>query len=203
MKKLLSIFIIFFAASFLFCEINISRYTITKSKKEYDVTYLKTKDMKIIKTQSQESEDDVHTTQAFSISHKGTEGKLKYTLFTDNGGDPDKLDFDFYVMVMTTAYNATGESIGIEKFSRFRDEDVKKEFNGDFGCTTFLQNPKSNYAEGYKYMIIEFFCQKEKGLLMRSFLFNDLAFVGINNDGTQNADCAMNANYHTFKFIDK
>lgn len=38
---------------------------------------------------------------------------------------------------------------------------------------------------------------------MRTFLFNDIEFIGINPDESISSDNPLFSNYHTFKFIEK
>lgn len=38
---------------------------------------------------------------------------------------------------------------------------------------------------------------------MRTFLFNDIEFIGINSDESIPSDNPLFSNYHTFKFIEK
>ena len=52
-------------------------------------------------------------------------------------------------------------------------------------------------------MMVEFFCKEKQGVVMRVFLFNDLAFIGINENGQLSPDSTWFANYHTFEFMEK
>lgn len=90
-----------------------------------------------------------------------------------------------------------------ESYSNYNDSDVANEFNGDFGCMTFIQNPQSGYSEGYKFMIAEYFYRNNQGIVMRVFLFNDIDFIGINPDGSISETSLWFNNYHTFKFMDE
>ncbi len=186
--------------SCLNAEIVGTRYKITDSEKEFDVIYYQTQDMKVIES---EKNDDVNITQSFEIDKNNIKGEVRYSLFTDLGGDANTLKMQYAVWVMVCINNIAGFEVSSDSFSNFNDADVKKEFNGDFGCTTFIQNPKSEYGKGYKYMMAEFFCREGQGLVMRAFLFNNLEFTGMNEDGTISSSSALFSNYYTFEFMDK
>ena len=98
--------------------------------------------------------------------------------------------------------NITGIDPSEVSLSAFNDADVKQEFNGDFGCTGFFQDPQSDYADGYKYLMVEFFYKNGQGLVMRSFLFNDINFLGLTEQGIS-VDSIWYQNYHTFEFMER
>lgn len=201
MKKIISfIFCTVFLLSLSSAEIMKSRFKITESIKEFDVMYYLTDVMKIIEV---EENDDLSVTQAFEIEYEGIEAKILYSLFTDQGGDPETLDMDYASWVFMCLNNAVGYEVPANAISMFNNSDVEKEFNGNFGCTVFLMDPQSDYAKGYKYIMIEFFYKENQGLVMRSFLFNDMAFIGIDESGRMAANSLWLANYHTFSFMEK
>lgn len=189
-------------AAVSFAKIMGARFKPTESEKEFDVLYLVTPDMKAAKVKANK---DVHVTQAFKINKNGKKGELRYSLFTDCGDPNDEEDFkvNYALQAITCAFNVVGFEFPAEALTKFNDDDVKNEFNGDLGCTIFIQDPKSEYAKGYKYMTVEFFCKKGQGLVMRSYLFNDIAFVGLNDDGSISPDSPLFTNYYTFKFMEK
>ena len=201
MKKWLSgLCVLLLVCNCLSAEIAKSRYKITESEKEFDITYYQTPDMKIIEPKEN---DDVNVTQSFVINKNNTEGELRYSLFTDLGGDQKTLKLQYAMWVYMCANNISGFEVPASSFSNFNDEDVKNEFNGNFGCTAFIQNPESSYGSGYKYMMVEFFCKEGQGLVMRTYLFNTMDFVGIDGDGNISESSLLFNNYHTFKFMDK
>lgn len=183
-----------------FSKIKDSRFKITESEEEFDVIYYLTEDMKVSENKKNE---DVSITQTFLINKNDINAEVRYSLFTDIGKDDSDLKMQFAMWVFMCLNNIAGYEVPANAISSFNDEDVKKEFNGDFGCTAFLQAPKSDYAKDYKYMMVEFFCKEKQGIVMRAFLFNDLGFVGINEKGQLASDSIWFANYHTFKFMEK
>jgi len=201
MKKMMLVIlgIITFAYS-LTAEIVGSRYKITESENEFDIAYYQTPDMTVIDSKVN---NDVDITQSFMIRKNNTEGELRYSLFTDTVGNKDDLKIQYAMWVYICANNIAGFDVANNSFSNFNDNDVKNEFNGDFGCTTFIQNPKSDYGDGYKYMMVEFFHKLDQGLVMRVFLFNSIDFLGMDNDGNILSSSPLFTNYHTFKFMEK
>ena len=69
-------------------------------------------------------------------------------------------------------------------------------------CLPKNKVPKSVYAEGYNYIYADFFYNQGQGLVIRAFLFKDISFVGVNDDGTVKPDSAMFTNYDSIKFFD-
>ena len=199
-KVILMVLICFIALGNCFAKIKGSRFKITESEKEFDVIYYLTEDIKVIDNNQNE---DVNVTQTFSITRNKINAEVRYSLFTDIGEDDSDLQMQFAMLVFMCINNIAGFEVPGNSISSFNNDDVKKEFNGDFGCTAFLQDPKSDYAKGYKYMMVEFFCKEKQGVVMRTFLFNDLGFIGINENGQLSPDSIWFANYHTFAFMEK
>ena len=200
-KYLLLLLSLFICSSVVNAEIAGSRFKITESQEEFDVAYYVTDDMTVI---GAKENDDVAITNSFTIKKNNLSGEVRYSLFTDTGdGDDEDINAQYAMWVFMCLNNIAGYEVDGSNISVFNDDDVKKEFNGDFGCTTFIMDPKSQYGEGYKYMDVEFFYRKGQGLVMRAFLFNDVAFLGLNRDGTMSQDSPLFQNYHTFRFMEK
>lgn len=195
MKKKFIFALLVLSAMFCYGEIAKSRFKITESEEEFDVIYYLTEDMQVIPNLSN---NDVSVTQSFKLG----DGELRYSLFTDLGGSEDTLQIDYAMWVFMCLSNIAGREVYGNEISSFNNSDVQAEFNGDFGCTSFIVSPSSEYSNGYSYMMVEFFYKKNQGLVMRAFLFNDLSFAGITPDGQMNLDNILNRNYHTFRFLD-
>lgn len=177
-----------------------SRFKVTESETEFDIIYYVTEDMKEVPPLKN---NDVNITQSFAIEKNGVTGEVRYSLFTDCGGDEKSLKVQYAMWVFMCVNNAAGYEVPPDAISNFNDADVKNEFNGDFGCTVFLQDAVTEFGDGYKYMVIEFFYKKDQGLVMRTFMFNEVEFTGMNQDGSIAADSPLFTNYHTFKFMEK
>ncbi|WP_428768643.1 hypothetical protein V1L52_08180 [Treponema sp. HNW] len=199
-KMLIVLSILFIVDVTCFAKIIGSRFKITESEKEFDVIYYLTEDMKV---EQNKQNNDVNITQTFKIEKNGQKGELRYSLFTDMGEDDSDIKMQYAMWVFMCINNIAGFEVPSNIISSFNDNDVKNEFNGNFGCTAFLQDPKSEYSEGYKYMMVEFFYKEKQGLVMRVFLFNGIDFAGINEDGSISAESPLFTNYHTFRFMEK
>ncbi len=201
MKKflLLVTFILVLGAE-CFADIAGSRFKITESVKEFDVMYYLTQDMQIA---DNPDNNDVGITQTFTINKKGISGEVRYSLFTDCEKDDSDLSLQYAMMVYMCLNNIAGFEVPSSYISVFRNEDVAAEFNGDFGCSVLLQDCISEYADGFKYMMVEFFYKYQQGLVMRTFLFNELDFLGLTVDGSILADGPWYSNYHTFRFMER
>lgn len=199
-KSLILSALIFAAASLCFAEIASPRFKITESEEEFDVIYFVPKTMKVLEPAQNE---DLAVTQAFMISKNGISAELRYSLFTDTGGSSESFNQQYVMLVFTCLSNIYGKPFPLENIKNFNPDDVKKEFNGDFGCTVTFSDFDSDYGKGYKYMNVCFFYKQDQGLVMRVFLTNDLAFFGINEDGTYFSDNLMTTYFHSFKFMEK
>lgn len=185
--------------SVCFADIMGSRFKIAESEEEFDVTYCVTPWMKIKEVEPNES---LAVTQAFEISAGDLDAELYYTLFTDVGGDEDSLGLDYAMWVYICINNAAGYDVDLDSLSWYNDSDVQDEFNGDFGCTGTIPYPVSDYANGHNWMMTDFFYKHGQGLVMRSFLFDDLAFIGLTEDSFVPEKSLWMANFHTFEFMD-
>lgn len=199
-KRLLIFFGLFLLVNFLTADIIGSRFKVTTSESEFDIIYYVTPDMTVIDSKDNE---DVAITQSFLINKNGVQAEVRYSLFTDMGGNKDDIKIQYAMWVYMCISNIAGFEVDSNSFSNYKDSDVKNEFNGDFGCTTFIQNPQSSYGEGYDFMAVEFFYKQEQGLVMRAFLFNSFDFFGIDADGNILSNSPYFSNYHTFRFMEK
>ena len=85
MKKLFLLFsVVLVLSSNCFAKILGSRFKIAESEKEFDVIYYLTEDMKVAENLDN---NDVAITQTFTINKNGQSGEVRYSLFTDCGGD--------------------------------------------------------------------------------------------------------------------
>ena len=201
MKKYFLLFtLILVLSSNCFAEILGNRFKITESEKEFDLIYYLTEDMDVAENLNN---NDVAITKTFTINKNGKSGEVRYSLFTDCDEDDAFLEMQYAMWVFMCINNIARYEVPDNAIRNFKNKDVKKEFNGDFGCTAFLQDPKSEYSKGFKYLMVEFFYKKKQGLVMRTFLFNDIDFIGVKANGKISPDSVLFANYHTFKFMEK
>jgi hypothetical protein len=71
-------------------------------------------------------------------------------------------------------FNIAGYEIDLSRIEYFDDNDVKESFNGDFGVFGFIQDPSSDYGNGYKYILVELFYKNNIGFVVRAILSNDI-----------------------------
>ncbi|GMO24927.1 MAG: hypothetical protein Pg6A_12080 [Termitinemataceae bacterium] len=45
------------------------------------------------------------------------------------------------------------------------------------GSTAFIKNPKSDFGDGFKYIMLNFFYKDKQGIVVQAILFNNLNFV--------------------------
>jgi hypothetical protein len=101
--------------------------------------------------------------------------QIRYTFFKQTETDYSDIRGAYSSFILRIIRNAAGyEERGI---SNFDDSDVKNGCNGDFGSTVFIQNPKSDFGEGYKYIMMNFYFKLNQGIVVQSILFNNLNFI--------------------------
>ena len=180
-------------------EIAKSRFKITENPAEFTVDYIVTPDMTLVESKEN---PDVAVARTYSVKKGNEEGEIRYSLFTDIGEADGKEKMQAYIWSLMCTMNMAGYEFPQEKLTPYGDNDVKGEFNGDYGFNAFIKQPKSEYADGFNYIYADFFYKKGQGLVIRAFLFKDISFVGINPDGTVKADSALFTNYDSFKFFE-
>lgn len=202
MKKSLTFAgLLFLVGTLCFAELAANRFEIARSEEEFDLAYFVPDEMSVLKKTDSE---DVFVNQAFKFKRGKIKGELRYSLFKDLGGDPATLNYFYSLCVYMYLRNATGYDISLSNCQSYPDDSVKEEFNADFGSTIMISNPKSNFAKGYSMVAFDFFYKEGQGIVIRSFLFNDLKFLGYNeSDGSMTQDCMYHDYFHSFRFMDK
>jgi len=128
----------------------------------------------------------------FAFKDKANRYEIRYIMFVEDGQMADvatQAGFWAYLVSM----NIAGDEKAIKNASKFKDEDVKAEFDADYGSTIFIADSASDYASGYKYIMANFYYKKGVGLMCQTILFNDLAIVKTEE---------FNGIFHTFKFLE-
>ena len=194
----------FSAATFLFFLTTLSseivplRFRLTEPQDDFKIEFLPAKEM-------QEAEnlmnDDLSVYKTYKITRDGLEAELRYTLFTDCGGNSSDFFMQYKMLLLMTLYNIAGYEVPEKSISSHKPGDVKAEFNGTTGQVIFIRDPCSQYSSGYKYIMAEFFYKAGQGAVLRTFLFNDTAFLGLKDDGTMAPASLWLSVYHTFRFF--
>ena len=118
------------------------------------------------------------------VDHSFTDAKktyqLRYSLFKqieDVNSRVTDIRMLYSAFALSVVLNVTADTTNEGNARPFNDNDVKKDFNGDFGTTVLIEKPKSEFAKGYQYMMINFYCKENYGLVVQSILFNDMSFL--------------------------
>jgi len=126
----------------------------------------------------------------YAFTNKESSYQIRYSFFKQTVNDSPDIKTAFSMYILPIIWNIAGYEI--DKITNFNDNDVKNEFNGDFGLTCSIIDPKSDYGKGFKYMVADFFYKKNQGIVVRTILFNDLKFYQLNKTFLEI--------YHSFKF---
>jgi hypothetical protein len=141
-----------------------------------------------------ENKQSVQIDTHYNFTDKDNTYELRYTLFSQIENNVQSIRDVFTVFSIMIIRNIAGYDINLSNFVFFNDNDVKKEFNGDFGITGFIQNPASDYGNGYKYILLEIFCKNNTGIVVRTILSNDI------NRYLDMDSIEYDEIYHSFKF---
>ena len=182
MKKMSFVFLFAFMSVFVMAEIA----GIPFAPEEFDVDIFQYPHMLLIDNPQSEQLDTYYTFTNSDLNYQ-----IRYSFFKQTEMNYQNIRLAFGFFVFPVIWNVAGyEEMGI---SNFNDGDVENEFYGDFGSTTFIQNPKSDFGDGYKFILMNFYYKINQGIVVQSILFNDLGFI-------QNEDF-MDI-FHSFRFHD-
>jgi len=106
--------------------------------------------------------------------------ELRYSLFAQTEYNAANIHRSFALFVIPIIYSAAGFEVDLNEVELYDEQDVADAFNGDIGVSAFIQDPISEYASGYRYMLLSFFCKINQGILMQTILFDDIEFAGTN-----------------------
>jgi hypothetical protein len=137
---------------------------------EFDVDIFQFPHMLLIDNPLSEQLDSYYT-----FTDKDAAYQVRYSFFKQTNRDDSNIKTAYSIMILPIVWNVAGyEEMRI---SNFNDSDVQKEFNGDFGSTVFIENPKSDFGTGYKYIMLNFYYKRNQGIVVQSILFNDLNLI--------------------------
>jgi hypothetical protein len=137
---------------------------------EFDIDIFQFPHMLLIDNPSSEQLDTYYTFTDNISSYQ-----IRYTFFKQTQIDYPNIQTAYSFFIFPIIWNVAGYEE--ERISNFNVNDVKNEFNGDFGSTVFIQNPKSDFGEDYKYILLNFYYKINQGIVVQSILFNDLNFL--------------------------
>jgi hypothetical protein len=134
---------------------------------EFDVDIFQFPYMILIDNPKSEQLDTYYT-----FTNREKSFQIRYSFFKQTTKDDPNIRLSYSFMIMPIIWNVAGyEEVRI---SNFNDIDVKDEFNGDFGSTVFIQNPKSDFGTGYNFILLNFYFKHNQGIVVQSILFNDI-----------------------------
>jgi hypothetical protein len=116
-------------------------------------------------------------TYDFAFQELNEKYETRYILFAQEGEIED-YRMQVQVWSIMVISNITGLETLPTDISAFNDDDVSEEFNADYGLTYFTNKSKTDFTEGYQYIMINFFYKKNLGIMCHAVLFNDLTWVG-------------------------
>jgi hypothetical protein len=169
MKKIFCLAVMLLVTSFVFSDI----LGLPFESEEFDVDIMKYEHMVQIKNPDTK---DFDTTYAFTNKKKTYQVRYGFLKQTQNGLSLQQIKMPYAVSVMPIMFNIAGFEEGLSS-KKFNDSDVKNEFNGDFGSTVYIQNPKSQYGKGFKHIMLNFFYKENQGIVVQAILFNNLDFL--------------------------
>ena len=100
--------------------------------------------------------------------------QLRYSLFKQIENTDEDIMMPYSMFILPLMLNISGNESSIRSTQRFNDADVKNDFNGDFGTTVYIERPRSEFGGGYRYLILNFYCKKNQGIVVQSILFNNM-----------------------------
>jgi hypothetical protein len=130
----------------------------------------------------------------YNFTDSGKTYELRYSLFRQTENNIQNIREIFSVFSIMIIRNIAGYEVDLSQFQFFDDNDVKNEFNGDFGIAGFILNPVSDYGNGYKYVMLEFFYKNNTGIVARTIMSKD-GGIFINYESERYDEI-----YHSFKF---
>ena len=141
-----------------------------------------------------ENKESVQIDTHYNFTDRNRTYELRYTLFRQTEKNVQNIRDAVAVFSIMTMFNIAGYEFDLSNIFSFNDDDVKKEFNGDFGFVAMIMDPISDYANGYKYVRSEIFYKNNIGIVARTIMANDINFFMI-YDST-----IYDEIYHSFKF---
>ena len=99
--------------------------------------------------------------------------QLRYSLFKQTAPIGSDIKMPYTMFLLPMMLNISGSEDNVISLQEFNDNDVKNDFNGDFGTTVYIERPRSDFGKGYRYLMLNFYCKKNHGIVVQSFLFNN------------------------------
>ena len=111
----------------------------------------------------------------YTFTNKESAYQLRYSFFKQTVPDYEHTRAAFAMFCLSIFWNIAGYEA--QELVNFNDIDVKKDFNGDYGFFGFIRDPESDFCSGFKYVLVSFFCKENKGIIVKTLLFNNPSFI--------------------------
>jgi hypothetical protein len=132
----------------------------------------------------------------YTFTDRGKTYELRYSLFKKTENNVRNIREVFSIFSTVIIRNIAGYEIDSSNIVFFDDNDVKNEFNGDFGMVAVIVDPVSDYGNGYKYIMLEMFYKNNVGIVARTLLSKDGA-IFLDYESQRYDEI-----YHSFRFKD-
>ena len=183
MKKKIIVLLLFIASGSLIAEI-ISYGGF--SSEPFDIDIIQHKHM--LSVQNKQF-DEMKVDYTFTDAKKTYQ--LRYSLFKQTAAADSDIMMPYTMFILPMMLNISGGENNVRSTKRFNDNDVKNDFNGDFGTTVFIENPRSDFGKGCQYLMLNFYCKKNHGIVVQSVLFNNTSIL---------TDAAFMEAFNSFRF---
>jgi|GEM_PF-5282007 len=137
--------------------------------------------------------ESVHLDTVYSFTNTERNYQIRYTFFRQTNRDDPNIRTPFAVMMVPIIWNIAGREV--TNVNNFNDMEVGLAFNGDFGATIFIENPRSDFTEGFDYILLNFFYKNNQGFIVQSIFSNDPHFFTFEN-------IVFSDIFHSFRFRD-
>ena len=119
--------------------------------------------------------------QTYDYAFRSKDGRfeIRYILFRQTGEIPSFEEFRLQASLWSTMViaNITGHEPTTANTSAFNNDDVRTEFNADFGITSFSNNITTDYSDDFECVMMSFYCKQGLGIVCQTIHFNDLAWA--------------------------
>jgi len=126
----------------------------------------------------------------FAFRDKQSRFEIRYTMFSQTGPTED-FKSQVAMWAVMVLQNIAGNEKTIRSATPFKNADVKAEFQADYGLTAFIVDGSSDFTQGWKYAMVNFFYKKKIGIMCQAILFKDASFA---------RDPLLNKMFHSFHF---
>jgi hypothetical protein len=130
----------------------------------------------------------------YSFTDRGKTYELRYSLFRQTENNVRNIREVFSIFSTVIIRNIAGYEIDSSDIIFYDDNDVKNEFNGDFGMVAVITDPVSDYGNGY--IMLEMFYKNNTGIVARTILSKDGA-IFLDYESQRYDEI-----YHSFRFKD-